>query len=108
MTDTIKSALACLLFALFMFSASCSKPDPNQIERAPPMGRVSILTFPGEDIWPTDVFSSRGAYKGRMDLPYPARTQKIFGEYIYAIVFREEGIPTLTRYRLEPADGVEE
>ncbi len=72
------------------------------------MGRVSILTFPGEDIWPTDVFSSRGAYKGRMDLPYPARTQKIFGEYIYAIVFREEGIPTLTRYRLEPADGVEE
>ena len=80
----------------------------QRIERAPPLGRVSILTFPGEGTWPTDIFSSGGAYMGRMDLPYPARTQKIFGEYIYAIVFRGEGIPTLTRYRLEPADGVEE
>jgi hypothetical protein len=76
----------------------------QRIERTPPSGRASILILPGrEDIWPTDVFAVDGAYCGRMELPFPARTMKVIGERLYAIARTAEGAPALIRYRVEEA-----
>jgi len=67
-------------------------------QRYPRLGRISVLTFPGEDSWATDVFSSEGEYRGRMMLPHAPRYQKMLGKQIHSIVIREEGTPVLVRY----------
>lgn len=59
-----------------------------------------IMPDPG-NIIPTDVFSSSGAYRGRMELPFEARSQRMFREYLYAISRTDGGAPALIRYRLE-------
>ncbi len=53
--------------------------------------------------WPTDMFSSTGEYRGRMILPYEPRTQKMFGDALYAIGSTGDGVPALIRYRLLPS-----
>ncbi len=68
-------------------------------QRFPRLGRVSVLTFPGEETWSTDVFSPDGEYLGRMQLPYAPRYQKMLQGQVHAIVLREGGAPTLIRYR---------
>ncbi len=64
-------------------------------------GQANLIMPDPENIIPTDVFSSSGAYRGRMELPFEARTQKLFGEYLYAISRTTGGAPVLIRYRLE-------
>ncbi len=55
-----------------------------------------------EGTWPTDVFSASGEYRGRMTLQYEPRTQKMVGDYIYAIGSIEGGAAALIRFRPIP------
>lgn len=55
-----------------------------------------------EGTWPTDIFSASGEYRGRMILPYEPRTQRVVGEYIWAIGTIEGGASALIRFRPEP------
>ncbi len=56
-----------------------------------------------QGVYPTDVFSNDGTYRGRLLLPFAARLQFIDGRRLYAIGSTDGGAPTLVRYRLEPA-----
>ena len=64
-------------------------------------GQANLIMPDPENVIPTDVFSSSGAYRGRMELQFEARSQKMFGEYLYAISRNAGGAPVLIRYRLE-------
>ena len=62
------------------------------------------MVHPHDDgIWPTDIFAASGEYRGRMLLPFEPRTQKMVGDFLYAIGTTRDGAPALIRYRLEPA-----
>lgn len=55
-----------------------------------------------DGLWPTDVFSESGVYRGRLLLPFAPRQMKVHGDYLYA-VGRNGEAPALIRYRLKPA-----
>jgi len=72
-----------------------------------PQGEIWVQRTGGPDeqgLYPTDVFSNDGTYRGRMFLPFEARLQFIDGRTLYAVGDTEGGAPTLVRYHLEPAD----
>lgn len=64
-------------------------------------GRTFIHRYE-EGTWPTDIFSPSGEFRGRMTLRYEPRTQKMVGDYIYAIGSTDGGASALIRFKPVP------
>ena len=52
-------------------------------------------------LWTTDVFTRRGHYLGRIDLPFVPAKMQVHGQAIWALTVGEQGEPILARYRLK-------
>ena len=52
-------------------------------------------------LWTTDVFTPRGYYRGRIDLPFAPVRMQVHGQAIWALTEGEQGEPILARYRLK-------
>lgn len=74
----------------------------QRIEWSPNERAITLLHPYQEGTWPTDIFSAEGEYRGRMNLPFAARHQKMVDGALYAISRTGGGAPALIRYRLEP------
>jgi hypothetical protein len=70
-----------------------------------PDGEIWIQRTGGRNpdgVWPTDVFSSDGRFRGRLFLPFAPFDMKVFGRTLFALGEGEEAQPILARYRLSP------
>ncbi len=54
-----------------------------------------------QGLWTTDIFTSRGHYRGRIYLPFAPWRMQVHGQEIWALTEGEEGEPILARYRLK-------
>jgi hypothetical protein len=70
-----------------------------------PDGEIWVQRTGGRNadgVWPTDVFTPDGRYRGRLFLPFAPMNMKVSGRVLYALGEGEESQPILARYRLIP------
>ncbi len=70
-----------------------------------PDGEIWVQRTGGQNadgVWPTDVFTSGGRFRGRLFLPFAPSRMKVIGRTLYALGEGEEAQPVLARYRLRP------